>query len=127
MIGKVSNIAVSGMQAATRRLENSSQNIANISTTGAKPGEAFRPQRVAQVAAEGGGVATNLRAIDPASFKAYDPTAPAAAEDGTVEYPNVNLEEEVVNLHMATYDFKANLKSLKAEDEMTKELLDIIA
>lgn len=127
MINNVTSIALSGMQAASRRLENSSNNVANLSSAGSKPGEAFRPQRVTQSSLEEGGVTTSLQAQNPATFKTFDPTNPAADADGLVEYPNVNLEEEAINQHMASYDFKANIKSIKTEDQMMKALLDITA
>ncbi len=118
-------ISVSGMQAASTRLANSANNVANIHSTsrrenGAVVDEPYEPQDVVQSSIEPqGGVEAHLRPRDPASITMPDVTGEV------VEYPNVNLEEEIVGQEVATYDYKANLKALKAADEMIQSLLDI--
>jgi flagellar hook protein FlgE len=58
------------------------------------------------------------------------PGAPVLSADGTGEIresSNVDLAEEIVDLHTTQYGFEANLKTLKAEDEMLGSLFDILA
>ena len=48
----------------------------------------------------------------------YAPDHSAANDNGMVEFPNVNLEEEVVRLMQAEAAYKANILVLKTVDEM---------
>lgn len=125
--------AISGLNAAQTRLSVSASNIANQRSTsrienGVRVQEPYIPQRVVQSAiAPQGGVRADVQAVDPATVKAYDPDIPSADENGIVEFPNVNIEEQLVNTKVAGYDYKANLKVLKTQDEITKSLLDIFS
>jgi len=118
--------------AAEKRLANSANNIANIQSTssvvnGQRVSEPFKPQVVDQLSLEQGGVRTVTRTQDPATIAVFDPENTAAGADGVVEFPNVNLEREVMDQQLATYDFRANLKVLQADDENKQQLLDILA
>lgn len=131
MISSILNTAVSGLKAAENRLYTSANNVANMHSTtssvnGERVDEAYRAQRVVQTSAEPG-VRSDRVDVDPATIPVYDPTNVAADENGITEYPNVDLAQEVINQQIATYDFKANLKSIQAADEMAEELLDITA
>jgi flagellar basal-body rod protein FlgC len=109
MVTSIISTAVSGLRAAETRLANSANNVANLQS------ENFTPQRVLQTSTEPG---TRADLID------VDPARIATAEGDT---PNVNLEGEIVDQQIATYNFKANLQVLKAADEMTEDLLNIRA
>lgn len=131
MISSILNTAVSGLKAAENRLYTSANNVANMHSTtssvnGERVDEAYRAQRVVQTSTEPG-VRSDRVDVDPATIPVYDPTNVAADENGITEYPNVDLAQEVINQQIATYDFKANLKSIQAADEMAEELLDITA
>jgi flagellar basal-body rod protein FlgC len=56
-----------------------------------------------------------------------DPQASFANQDGLVAAPNVDISQEMVNQVIASYSFTANAGVLKAEDHMTKALLDTTA
>lgn len=132
MFSAISSTSLSGLHAAERRMANSANNVANVHSThsrvnGQTVAEAFRPQTVQQQSLEQGGVRTVSRERDPATISVYDPDNSAANEDGITEYPNVNLEEEVITQQVASYDYKANLKVLEKADEATEDLLDILA
>lgn len=125
------NIALSGLNAAERRLSVSANNTANMSTTGrvengVRVSEPYTPQRVQQVSQGDGGVRADVSASDPATYPVYNPADPGADANGIVRQPNVSPENEAVNQITATYDFKANLKTMKAQDTMAKSLLDIL-
>jgi flagellar basal-body rod protein FlgC len=125
------NTALSGLNAASLRLSNSANNIANVSTTGrlidGKKVGGYTPTDVVQSSVEPqGGVNASVVARDPKAVNLASPTnTDPASRDNILNFPNVSLEEEVVNSDIATYTFKANLKSLKAADEMIGSLLDI--
>ena len=133
-MSNVLSIAVSGMTAATRRLEVSARNVANVRSTGALPADAppevqraFEALRLDQTEAPGGGAATTVSTVSPPVVPVYDPSAPFADENGMVAAPNVDLENEVVQQMIARYAFAANVGVARADAAMKKALLDIKA
>jgi flagellar basal-body rod protein FlgC len=126
------NSALSGLNAASKRLETSANNVANqFSTTslvdGVTVNKPYQPQRVVQTSLSGGGVMARTQSVEPGTVQVNDPDNVAADAQGITQYPNVNLEDEVINQITAKYDFKANLHTIKAGDSMIKNLLDIIS
>jgi flagellar basal-body rod protein FlgC len=126
------NTAISGLNAASRRLENSSNNIANQFSTstilnGQTVNKPFTPIEVQQVSLETGGVSTVLKEKDPASVTFYDPSNPQANEQGLVDFPNVDTAQELIGQQIAAYDYRANLKTIQTADKMQQKLLDIIS
>lgn len=123
--------AVSGLEAASRRIETGARNIANLQTAGrvgaTDPSEqAFRAQTVQQTAVEGGTRATVV-SRDPATRLAFSPNSPLANGDGLIEVPNVDLGEELVSQISAEAAFKANAAVIREVDEQTDTLLDILS
>ncbi len=125
--------ALSGLTAQAKRLEVSAANVANLSSRGVDPTRtepdplAFVPQRVVHQSMPGGGVRAETVAVSPPSTLAYRPGSPDADEDGLVARPNVSLEEEMVTQLQARRAYEANLATLKAEDRMLGELLDLLS
>ena len=139
-------VSVTGMQAASRAVEASAANIANMRTAGrtadAKvepgpvrdaraeaaqpPATGYRPVRVRQESVEQGGVRATLERVDPPQELAYEPTNPMADEKGMVALPRVSVENEVVNLIQAKRAYEANLRVIATEDKMAGSLLDTI-
>lgn len=101
-------IPISGLQAAEKRLAASANNIANANTPD------YVPQEVVQKSLAEGGVVAEVK----------DESQSDGSADGG---GGVSLEEEVVNVAIASYDFKANLKVIERINEMSKKLLDIIS
>ncbi|MBB1089899.1 flagellar biosynthesis protein FlgC [Rhodopseudomonas palustris] len=133
----IASIVVSGMNAATRRLEVSASNVANQQSTGALPAangavpagapQAYRPLQVNQTAVAGGGTQTTVSATSQGPVAISDPQAPFANQDGQVAAPNVDLAQEFIGQLVARYSYTANLASLKADRDMSKALLDATA
>ena len=122
--------ALSGLNAASLRLYSSANNIANANTTGlevaGKRSGNYTPTDVVQTAVEPeGGVSASLVARDPSAVNRSSAgnNDPASRDNST--FPNINLAEEIVKADIATYDFKANLKSLKASNDALGSLLNI--
>jgi flagellar basal-body rod protein FlgC len=136
-MSSISTIALSGMNAAARRLEVSASNVANVASTGALPnadgtvpaGEptAYAPLEVVQTANADGGTQTGVTTVTPSTTAVSDPQAPFANQDGLVAAPNVDLSQELVGQMIASYSFAANAMVMTADDRMTKTLLDIKA
>ena len=124
------------MNAATRRLEVSASNVANVFTTGALPAtngtvatgapQAYQPLRLNETASANGGTQTSVTAAAPSYVAISDPQAPFANQDGLVAAPNVDISQETINQMIASYSFKLqrdtgvsyNTKSRVAADKI---------
>jgi flagellar basal-body rod protein FlgC len=136
-MSSISTIALSGMNAAARRLEVSASNVANAMSTGALPNtdgtvplgapKAYSPLELVQTASAGGGTQTTVTTAKPATTAVSDPQAPFANPDGLVAAPNVDLAQEMISQLVAKYSFAANARVMKADDEMAKTLIDMRA
>jgi flagellar basal-body rod protein FlgC len=136
-MSSISTIALSGMNAAARRLEVSASNVANVLSTGALPNadgtvpagapQSYAPLELVQTASAGGGTQTAVTTVTPSTTAVYDPQAPFANQDGLVAAPNVDLAQELIGQLIASYTFTANATVMKADDRMTGALLNITA
>jgi flagellar basal-body rod protein FlgC len=136
-MSSISTIALSGMNAAARRLEVSASNVANVMSTGALPNadgtvpagapQAYAPLELVQTASAGGGTQTAVTTVSPSTTAISDPQAPFANQDGLVAAPNVDLAQEMISQLIASYTFAANATVMKADDRMTGALLNITA
>jgi flagellar basal-body rod protein FlgC len=136
-MSSISTIALSGMSAATRRLDVSASNVANATSTGALPNadgtlpagapRAYAPLELVQAASAGGGTQTTAMTVVPSTITVSDPQAPFANQDGFVAAPNIDITQEMVGQMVASYSFAANAAALTAGDRMTGALLNITA
>ena len=136
-MSSISTIALSGLNAAASRLQVSASNVANSQTTGALPNadgtvpagapQAYSPLALVQTATAGGGVQTSITTVSPPTTAVYDPQASFANQDGLVAAPNVDLAQEMIGQLLASYSFTANATVMRANDRMSKTLLDITA
>src|SRR5262245_11254210 len=136
-MSSVQSIAVSGMLAATRRLEVSAQNVANVRSDGALPDaqgnyasdapRSYAPLRVDQVELASGGTRPVVSEVSPSYVATYNPSAPYASHDGLTAAPNVDPADEVIQQLMATYAYAANARVLTSYDQMVKSLFDVAA
>lgn len=115
-------IALSGLQAASRKVEASASNIANMQTADYKP---LTTQQTAQADSSGGGqgVSSEFVTKNPPFTPSYDPESPFANGEGYVNTPNVDLAEEAVNMTLATTAYKASVSVIQTVEDMTEELL----
>ena len=130
----VSNIGLSGMQAAAARLQAAASNIANAQSNGrvpsggaARPGDVYQPVDVVQIDRKGGGVTTSYASRQGGYSMLSDPNSPFADADGNVAAPDVDLATELVNVILAKYQFAASTKIVEADDQMQKATLDTLA
>jgi len=110
--------AVSGLQAFSIKIEKSANNIANLNTDG------FKKDRVALSAQAPQGVKATVEQVDEPG-----PLAVESGDQGEVvtELSNVDLVEEIPDMLLSGHGYAANLKSLRAADEMIQSVLDIKA
>ena len=125
-----------------------SDNIANASTTRTQDGGAFRRSRVVLAQKENGvdwrtaftpeeisrgtgaGVKVTSVEKDNSDLRlVYDPTHPDAIKSGPkagyVEYPNVNIVTEMVDLISASRSYEANASVIQGSKEMFLQALQI--
>ena len=143
------NIAATGMAAERLRSDVISDNIANASTTRTQEGGAFRKSSVVFAPAAdnhpqwrtpfvsssldngpGKGVKVLEIVKDTSEGRyVYDPDHPDAIKSGPhtgyVEYPNVNIVNEMVDLISASRAYEANATVIDGAKDMFSSALDI--
>ncbi len=142
------NIAASGMSAERLRTDVISDNIANASTTRTQDDGAFRRSRVVLSQKENGidwrtpftpeeiergpGKGVKVMSVEKDNSElrlVYDPTHPDAIKSGPktgyVEYPNVNIVTEMVDLIAASRSYEANSSVIQGSKEMFMRALEI--
>ncbi len=143
------NIAATGMSAERLRTDVISDNIANASTTRTQEGGPFRRSRVIlePVSASspqwrspfcpedldnGPGKGVKVLEIVKDSSEGrlvYDPDHPDAIQSGPnkgyVEYPNVNIVNEMVDLISASRAYEANSSVIEGAKDMFSAALEI--
>lgn len=130
------SIALSGLTAQKQRLAATASNIANVSTTGPVPGAAppaaastavYLPLQTTFSSLPQGGVEAFVRP-DPNGYSVYhDPSSAHADAAGMVAAPDIDLAREAVTMLETKAAFKANLGVVKTQDEMMRDLLDVLA
>jgi flagellar basal-body rod protein FlgC len=115
-------IALSGLQAASRKVEASASNIANMQTADYEP---LTTQQTAQTdnSGNGQGVKSDFVPKTQPFTPSYDPDSPFANNEGYVNTPNVDLAEEAVNMTIASTAYKASVSVIETVQDMTKEML----
>ena len=143
------NIAATGMSVERLRTDVISNNIANATTTRTQEGGAYRKQSVIvePIASSnpqwrfpfvdseldnGPGKGVRVREIIKDSEQGrmvYDPSHPDAIQSGPnkgyVEYPNVNIVNEMVNMISANRAYEANSSVIQGSKEMCASALEI--
>ena len=124
------SLNISGLMAASKKAADSAQNIANSGSAGSlDPTSASQPYQAVDTVTTpvaGGGVKAVSVARNPAYVPSYEPNSPLANEDGMVATPNVNLDEELINLKAAEQAYKANAQALRMSRDMHDTLLTAI-
>ena len=143
------NIATTGMSVERLRSDVISNNIANVSTTRTPEGGAFKKSsvivepiasahptwRMPFVNAEqdnGPGKGVRVKEIVKDTSKGrmvYEPSNPDAIQSGPdkgyVEYPNVNIVNEMVDLIASSRAYEANTTVIEGAKSMFSAALDI--
>lgn len=142
------NIAATGMSIERLRTDVISDNIANASSLETQEGGPFKRRRVIvgqkksgidwqtpftpQNVERGVGEGVKLLSIEKDTSDSrwvHDPTHPKALKygpkEGYVEYPNVNIVTEMVDLISASRAYEANLAVVNGAKDMFQRALDI--
>jgi flagellar basal-body rod protein FlgC len=143
------NTAASGLTAQRTRLDVIADNIANVNTTRTTEGGPFRRSRVIfrprvqqpywrspflpKFLDNGVGKGVRIKKIekdyDVPPRLVYDPTHPDAIKTGPrkgyVEYPNVNVVSEMVDMISASRSYEANVSIINGTKSMFLKALEI--
>ena len=143
------NVSATGLSAQRLRLAVIANNIANVNTTRTSEGRPFRRKRVilrpindrpvfksvflpkALEYGLGHGVRVVKIEEDKSPLRlVYDPTHPDAIKSGPykgyVQYPNVNVVQEMVDMIEANRAYQANMTVMLSAQDMFRKALDIV-
>ncbi len=130
--------SASGLTAERTRLEVIASNLANANTTRDINGEAYRKKQVVfeSVLMEAGKVAgqPGLHGVKVSKIqddqgpltKVYQPSHPHAGPDGMVEFPNVDVATEMVDMMVASRSFEANVQVMQTSKTMFNDTMRIM-
>jgi len=114
------------MSIQQRFLETIAANIANAQTTRTPEGGAYQRKVAVAEGDPASGQASTQTVADPRPGRlVYDPGHPDANADGFVEYPNVDVNTELVDLMIARRVHEANVSVFQAAKSMLRRALDI--
>lgn len=127
------NISAAGMQAQGTRLRVIAENIANANSMATEPGALpYRRQVVTfknELDRELGLNTVQVDNIRPDLSKfgqKFDPSHPAADENGYVLTPNVNSLIEMMDMREAQRSYEANLNVLRNAKSMLMSTIDVL-
>lgn len=131
-------VAASGLTAERGRMNIIAGNLANARTTKTEDGTpykrldpVFKASPVASASADP--VMRAVRGVELSEVRqdtapgqlVYDPGHPDANPEGYVEYPNVNVVSEMVNMMSATRAYEAGVTSIESLKAMARAAIKI--
>jgi flagellar basal-body rod protein FlgC len=144
-LGKIFDIAGSGMTAQSLRLNTTASNIANAETASSSTDETYRArkpvfsaiqqslmdpsqQNLAFASEQGPGAGVQVDGIVESNAELqmrYEPDHPAANEEGYVFYPNVNVVEEMADMMSSSRSFQMNVDIMNSAKTMMQRILTL--
>jgi len=124
---------LSGIRAATKRLDAVADNLANMNNVVPTSQSAFQQRTIttAPLAGDlpggaGGGVAVTGVALGSAQGRlAYDPSNPIADRQGLVRQPDVEVADQMVQSRLSVLEVKANVRTIQAARDIYESVLEI--
>ncbi len=141
-LGNIFDVAGSGMNAQSLRLNTTASNLANAQSASSSAESVYRSRQpvFAAVARDAMLGETSLSNNNEASTgvsvlgivesdapyqQRYEPGHPMANEEGYVYYPNVNVVEEMTNMISASRSFQVNVEVMNAAKQMMQRVLTL--
>lgn len=142
-LNNIFDIAGSGMNAQSVRLNTTASNIANAESASSSSDEVYRGRHAVfsasynhALGSPGGGgmngdhsgVGVGVRGIvesDAPLQMRHEPNHPLADEEGYVYYPNVNVVEEMTNMISASRSFQVNVEIMNSAKQMIQRVLTL--
>ncbi|MBL8444189.1 MAG: flagellar basal body rod protein FlgC [Zoogloeaceae bacterium] len=127
----VMTIAGTALSAQSVRLNTTASNMANADSVVDSDGQPYRAKQVVFAAtpvagpgAQGVRVTQIVESAAPLRL-AYDPTNPAADDQGYVAMPNVDVVEEMVNMISASRSYQNNTEIMNTAKTLLQRTLAI--
>lgn len=141
----VFDIAGSGMNAQSIRINTTASNIANAESASSSVDETYRARKpwfavmqktFMEVNADNrfeqveGGIGAGVQVMgivekDAPLEARFQPDHPMANEDGYVYYPNVNIVEEMTDMMSSSRSYQMNVEVLKTAKQMMQRTLTL--
>ena len=130
-------ISASGLTAQRVRLQTVASNMANARTTLTEDGGPYERRMPGFMAEQidpfGNQLDRELSKVTITGIEksgddpiiVYDPGHPDADEEGYVEYPNINILNEMVDLMSTSRTYEANTKAVDVTKQMAGQALEI--
>ncbi|MEN0039583.1 MAG: flagellar basal body rod protein FlgC [Cellvibrio sp.] len=145
-LGTIFDIAGTGMNAQSLRLNTTASNLANAQSASSSVNEVYRSRQPVfaaihqdamraavtegtysdnEVDAAAGVRVLGIVESDAPLQRRYEPSHPKADEDGYVFYPNVNPVEEMANMIAASRSFQMNVEVMNSAKQMVQRVLTL--
>ncbi|WP_049629660.1 MULTISPECIES: flagellar basal body rod protein FlgC [unclassified Cellvibrio] len=145
-LGTIFDIAGTGMNAQSLRLNTTASNLANAQSASSSVNEVYRSRQPVfaaihqdamraavtegtysdnEVDAAAGVQVLGIVESDAPLQRRYEPTHPKADEEGYVYYPNVNPVEEMANMIAASRSFQMNVEVMNSAKQMVQRVLTL--
>lgn len=145
-LGNIFDIAGTGMNAQSLRLNTTASNLANAQSASSSVNEVYRSRQPVfaaiqqdamrasvtegtysdnEVDAAAGVQVLGIVESDAPLQRRYEPTHPKADEEGYVFYPNVNPVEEMANMIAASRSFQMNVEVMNSAKQMVQRVLTL--
>lgn len=132
-LSKVFDISGSAVSAQSQRLNVVASNLANVDSVAGPDGQTYRARQVVfqtqQVGQPNQG-ATGVKVVGVVEDQSpmrrvFDPKHPMAGADGYVEFPNVNVVEEMVNMISASRSYQNNVEVMNTAKSLLLKTLQL--
>lgn len=145
-LGNIFDIAGTGMNAQSLRLNTTASNLANAQSASSSVNEVYRSRQPVfaaiqqdamrasvtegaysdnEVNAAAGVQVLGIVESDAPLQRRYEPTHPKADDEGYVYYPNVNPVEEMANMIAASRSFQMNVEVMNSAKQMVQRVLTL--
>jgi len=144
-LGTIFDIAGTGMNAQSLRLNTTASNLANAQSASSSVDQVYRSRQTVFAAiqkqalqqsldgsrttneedANAGVKVLGIVESDAPLVRRYEPTHPKADKEGYVFYPNVNVVEEMTNMISASRSFQMNVEVMNSAKQMVQRVLTL--
>ena len=138
-LSSIFDIAGSGMNAQSIRLNTTASNLANAEAASSSIEETYRGRHPVFAALSESGVSAEspsdganagVQVLGIVESQApleprYEPGHPLADDEGYVYYPNVNVVEEMANMISASRSFQMNVEVMNSAKQMMQRVLTL--
>ncbi|AQT59439.1 MAG TPA: flagellar basal body rod protein FlgC [Cellvibrio sp.] len=145
-LGNIFDIAGTGMNAQSLRLNTTASNLANAQSASSSVNEVYRSRQPVfaaiqqeamrasvtegaysdnEVDAAAGVQVLGIVESDAPLQRRYEPGHPKADAEGYVFYPNVNPVEEMANMIAASRSFQMNVEVMNSAKQMVQRVLTL--